>query len=193
MQYLATHFTLEDAFQISGSRFFAVLVLRRTPYQHGASQKAGERFLQDVRLHIERPLPCIPTLDLEVPAGKAWALPDFFSYVPDPWEAEALLCASTLFQKTTQIARRAHDARPPMPLRLGHVALQLATGHLDGVVGEGEERHIVRGRVLRTKVEEQLGPDEIISRDILSTEIRALTKEGRPVNLMSQSEGGESA
>jgi hypothetical protein len=35
---------------------------------------------------------------------------------------------------------------PPLPLGIGHVALLLASGHLDGVVQpEGQQPHIVRG------------------------------------------------
>jgi methylase of polypeptide subunit release factors len=52
-----------------------------------------------------------------------------------------------------QEASRANDLaleRPPLPLHSGHLALLLAAGMLDGVVGEGDQRHIACGLVRKT-------------------------------------------
>ena len=40
--------------------------------------------------------------------------------------------------------------RPPLHLRAGHLSLLLAAGCLDGPVGEGPERHLVRGKTAKT-------------------------------------------
>ena len=49
--------------------------------------------------------------------------------------------------------------RPPLPLHSGHLGLLLAAGKLDGVVGEGLDRHVVKGKVTKvvSKVEEYKG------------------------------------
>ena len=49
--------------------------------------------------------------------------------------------------------------RPPLPLHSGHLGLLLAAGKLDGVVGEGVDRHVVKGKVTKvvSKVEEYKG------------------------------------
>lgn len=41
---------------------------------------------------------------------------------------------------------------PPLPIRTGHLALQLACGDFDGAVGTGPHRHVVHGQVTRTPV-----------------------------------------
>lgn len=40
--------------------------------------------------------------------------------------------------------------KPPLPFRKGHLALLLACGLLDGVVGSGDEKHVARGFVQKT-------------------------------------------
>jgi len=47
---------------------------------------------------------------------------------------------------------RPPHAVPPLPIRPGHLALQLACGDVDGVVGAGPHRHLVHGQVTRTPV-----------------------------------------
>jgi len=67
--------------------------------------------------------------------------------------------ASPLWSRLKELARGdvMRKERPPLPLHQGHIALMLATGCLDGVVGEGDDRHVVKGRVQKvvTKHQEQ--------------------------------------
>jgi len=39
--------------------------------------------------------------------------------------------------------------RPPLPLHSGHLSLMLAAGVLDGIVGHGEDSHVVKGKVTK--------------------------------------------
>ncbi len=67
--------------------------------------------------------------------------------------------ASPLWTRLKELARGdvMRKERPPLPRHQGHIALMLATGCLDGVVGEGNDRHVVKGRVHKvvTKHQEQ--------------------------------------
>lgn len=38
---------------------------------------------------------------------------------------------------------------PPLSLKQGHLALLMASGRLDGVIGRGKQRHVLKGRVQR--------------------------------------------
>jgi hypothetical protein len=52
--------------------------------------------------------------------------------------------------------------RPPLPLHAGHLALMLAAGVLDGVMGSNGDSHVVKGKVrknARTSVSEEINPD----------------------------------
>ncbi len=55
--------------------------------------------------------------------------------------------------------------RPPLPLHSGHLGLLLAAGKLDGIIGQGVDRHVVKGKVTKvvSKVEEYKG-------DVLNSE-----------------------
>jgi tRNA1(Val) A37 N6-methylase TrmN6 len=73
----------------------------------------------------------------------------FRSSVIDKDELEKEAKSSPLWRKLSEMARcdELRRERPPLPLHQGHIALMLANGCLDGVVGEGDDRHVVKGRV----------------------------------------------
>jgi len=83
----------------------------------------------------------------------------FRSTVINVEELEHEAQASPLWSRLEELARGdvMRKERPPLPLHEGHIALMLATGSLDGVVGEGDDRHVVKGRVQKvvTKHQEQ--------------------------------------
>ena len=115
-------------------------------------------------------------------------------------EVEALVRRSTLAQEAITAVTRGQIALeeiPPLPLKAGHVALQLATGRFNGAVGEGENRHVVKGRVVRTPVEteEEAEDGEMVTivRQVLSIEVTAIDRNGEVTVLRSDSEesGGE--
>ena len=71
--------------------------------------------------------------------------------------------------------------RPPLPLHQGHLALMLATGMLSGVVGSGEDRHVVKGKVQKVVVnhtEYNSGAVQERQLDQYQVSIKVLTIEG---------------
>jgi hypothetical protein len=70
---------------------------------------------------------------------------------------------------------------PPLPLKPGHLALQLVTGAFDGPVGTGPHRHVVRGRVVRSPVVTEEAGDEgpvQVTADRLTLEITTVDTTG---------------
>lgn len=79
----------------------------------------------------------------DVPPAKLPKRFDKCGLTPD--EIERALRSSPL-NSLTAVPEIAPPARPPLPLAKGHIALLLASGHLDGIVRpEGEPPHVVRG------------------------------------------------
>ena len=74
-----------------------------------------------------------------------------------------------------------------MPLHTGHLGLLLANGYLDGVVGEEQDKHIVRSKVdkITHKYNEYKG-DAYIEREVDSyrVSIKILKKDGEIMTLM---------
>ena len=113
-------------------------------------------------------------------------------------EVQALLRHSTLAQEAVTAVTRGQIALeeiPPLPLKAGHVALQLATGRFNGAVGTDDNRHVVKGRVVRTPVETEEEDDEgetvTTIRQVLSIEVTAIDRNGQITVLRSDSEESE--
>lgn len=129
-----------------------------------------------------------PWASLCVPVPPAPKLPvePFRSREIDPAEAIALARSSPLWgelQRTSQAQWQGRREMPPLPLRQGHIALILSTGLLDGVVGQGPNRHIVKGRAVRQRylVSEETDEDGTTTRveqERIVVEISALDLEG---------------
>ena len=72
--------------------------------------------------------------------------------------------------------------RPPVPLHAGHMALLLAAGELDGVVGKGKGRHVVRGYVKKTvdtsQDEDERGNQTIRETERFEVQIKTLSNSG---------------
>lgn len=97
----------------------------------------------------------VPRVPAEVPVFRGGAV--------DPAELEAALPSSPVWARVKRLVggeQLAAASRPPVPLHLGHIGLLLASGALDGVVGEGDEAHLVRGRVVRDVVVEEEGAED---------------------------------
>jgi hypothetical protein len=113
----------------------------------------------------------------------------FRSSLIDEEELEKELGSSILWSRIKGNGDAGDDymGRPPLPLHKGHLGLLLANGCLDGVVGEGKDRHIVRGKVEKvvSKYEEYEG-DTKIERDVESyrVSIKILKKDGEILTLM---------
>jgi hypothetical protein len=138
-----------------------------------------EKELQEIP-YSEKPLYNLP------PSGPVHL---FRSSLIDEDELEREVENSVLWKKIKENAQVANDymGRPPLPLHKGHLGLLLANGCLDGVVGEGKDRHIVRGKVEKViaKYEEYQG-DTLVERDVESyrVSIKVLKKDGEIITLM---------
>ena len=127
---------------------------------------------------------------LELPFEQAiYRLPDagkvnlFRSTVIDLQELAREAKASPLWRNFREMTRvdAANNDRPPLPLHQGHIALMLANGCLDGVVGEEADRHVVKGKVQKVVIkheEQSQGTTEIRELDQYQVSIKVLTMDG---------------
>ncbi len=107
----------------------------------------------------------------------------FRSTVIDLKELAREAKASPLWRNFREMARidEAATSRPPLPLHQGHIALMLANGCLDGVVGKGNDRHVVKGKVQKVVVkheEQNQGTTEVREIDQYHVSIKVLTADG---------------
>lgn len=112
----------------------------------------------------------------------------FKTYRPDPEELDRLwtdkqdqLLAPFKPLPTSDNA----TSTPPLPLHLGHLSLLLAAGHINGLLGQGPDRHVVRGTVIKkTAISSAITPTENGScetttrRDCYTVSIKTLHPDG---------------
>lgn len=113
----------------------------------------------------------------------------FRSMLIDEAELKKELRSSPLWGKLNQHSKSNRDGvgHPPLPLHTGHLGLLLASGCLDGMVGDGEDRHIVRGKVEKVAhTEQEYQGDVLIQREVerYRVSIKVLTPDGEIRNLM---------
>ena len=123
----------------------------------------------------------------ELPSSKEIAL--FKSTVIDEEELVKEVAGSPLWEKFKELARVEEQKleRPPLPLHTGHLGLLLANGCLDGIIGQGKDRHIVKGKVEKVvnKYTELKG--EVVEERELETykvSIKILKQDGEITTLM---------
>ena len=126
----------------------------------GNSLDAGMALkLQNVPNRRLKPLSEDTTSPYSVPPAAPLKL--FHSTVIDPAELAKQMAQSPLWRRFHAMTSRTELKlpRPPLPLHSGHLGLLLAAGKLDGVVGEGADRHVVKGKVTKvvSRVEEYKG------------------------------------
>lgn len=124
----------------------------------------------------------VPRVPAEVPVFRGGQV--------DPAELEAALSSSPVWVRVRRLVGERDavcQARPPVPLHLGHIGLLLASGALDGVVGEGDEAHLVRGRVVREVVteEEEAEDGSVVKteRHVYRVAVNVLLPDGRLLEL----------
>jgi len=113
----------------------------------------------------------------------------FKSMLIDEAELERELGVSALWEKLKgQNGSNGNGvARPPLPLHTGHLGLLLASGCLDGPVGEGDDRHIVRGKVEKVaNTMQEYDGDVLVERTVerYKVSVKVLTPDGQIRNLM---------
>jgi len=143
--------------------------------------------LKDIPAIVLDEIPYSESPLYSLPASKAIHL--FRTSVIDEGELEREMTNSTLWQRLNGYNGMDNDhiGRPPLPLHTGHLGLLLANGYLDGVVGEGQDRHIVRGKVekITNRYDEYHG-DVLIEREVDSyrVSVKILRKDGNILTLM---------
>ncbi len=99
-------------------------------------------------------LPCAAEPLYAVPAAPSRVRP-FRGMRLTEDDVREVLVRSSLYGRARDLCQglgEREGVRPPLPLRQGHIGLMLASGHLDGEVGEGGDLHLVRGRVVKETV-----------------------------------------
>ncbi len=156
--------------------------------QHADSPLSLEEGLASAWQLRERPI--------KVPAAPKQPVEPFRSRELDPGAAIEIARRSPLWQDVRRAAAAGWEGRretPPLPLRQGHIALILSTGLLDGVVGQGSTRHVVKGRVVRQRVQVEEQEDEhgnvtLTEQERVVVEISALDLAGGVFTFTSASE-----
>ena len=133
-------------------------------------------------------LPLCSEAIYEVPESKAISV--FKSTIIDLVELQKSLGKSSVWSRLNNITSTHANQiakKPPLPLRTGHLALVLASGYLDGEVGEGENLHIVKGRVFKEIKENTKTSDkEVVHKktDVIRISIKTLQPNGEIKVLM---------
>jgi len=149
-------------------------------------EKTLSNLLKIPTTHLEE-LPILAYPVYELPKSKPINL--FQSTIIDEKELEKEVRGSPLWKRFEEMTRVEEQrvGRPPLPLHTGHLGLLLANGCLDGIVGSGEDRHIVRGKVEKTvaKFTEQKG-DIIEERELdqYKVSIKILRQDGEIITLI---------
>jgi len=107
-------------------------------------------------------------------------------------EAEDLVLTSTAWDKVQPFLLPRDEGavrRPITPLHAGHVGLLCTAGLLNGVFGEGRDRHIARWRTVKyvtTYEEKSEGFTEIHKRERFSNELALVYEDGRTLILTDE-------
>jgi hypothetical protein len=152
-------------------------------------KKPGARFdpsvrdvLAEARAGRAPLLPTRPPASYAVPAGRRLSI--FRSVILDPEILENEARGSTIWSAfwQSQIAARARrQVRPPLPLHKGHLGLLLAAGECDGILGEGADRHLVRGIVRKRQIvlaDDDSGQQTTRTRDVFRVVVKLLFPDG---------------
>jgi hypothetical protein len=111
----------------------------------------------------------IENSEISYPIPPSSPLTLFRSTLIDPDELEKLMAQSALWTRFAVLTTRTEIRipRPPLPLHSGHLGLLLAAGKLDGVVGSGEDMHLVKGSVRKiTTVHQEIKGETLEEREL---------------------------
>ena len=190
---LSSHFTALNVFRMTDPesiqyRQIAVLGVRHDV--RGASLERNKRQLQGIGLYGS--FQQVPELEpgirqhYLVPGSNEASL----TYRGLPYDLlEDLLPLSPAWKQVAPLLLPNDDVatgRPITPLHGGHVGLLCTAGLLNGVFGEGEDRHIARWRSVKhvTTFVEQEGDAEVIHhRERWTNELRLVYADGRTLKL----------
>jgi len=190
---LSSHFAGLNVFRMTDEesvayRQIAVLGVRRNV--RGIALEENKRELQKTSLYGSfHALPeltsgaCVP---YSVPPSEATTL----NYRGLPYDLlEDLLPQSGAWRQATPFLMPHEDVatgRPITPLHGGHVGLLCTAGLLNGVFGQGEERHIARWRSVKhvtTFIEDEGDTQVVHHRERWANELRLVYADGRTLKL----------
>ena len=200
---LSANFTRIGVFRMADAksiRFRQIVVFGARRNVRGAAHEENQR---RIRMHAQHGgyerLPKLAAAVVEpyaVPVSGEAPL----TYRGLPYDLiEDLLPYSAAWKQAAQVLLPSEDmatGRPITPLHGGHVGLLCTAGLLNGVLGQGEDRHIARWRSVKhvTEFHEEEGDTKIIRRrEKWSNELRLLYVTGKAVKLTeSAAKEGES-
>jgi tRNA1(Val) A37 N6-methylase TrmN6 len=148
--------------RLLASRFEHIHVLRFPDPEYGdfrqivviGVKKANNTLDEQEALRLQKapkvdlaPLSSSPEIFYPVPS--TGPLTQFRSIVIDPEDLKKHMAQSALWKRFAALTIRSElrIPRPPLPLHSGHLGLLLAAGKLDGIMGTGEDSHLVKGSV----------------------------------------------
>jgi hypothetical protein len=100
-----------------------------------------------------------------VPIPPAGAVKRFEKIAPTPAELATLLAKSPL-RRHLIVPDDVSVPEPPLALGQGHIALLLASGHLDGLVRQpGEDPHVVRGTARKVEYVDEQQSGDLVNED----------------------------
>lgn len=134
--------------------FRQVCILGRKKARDGQDPEEMSRLLDAVAGRLKE-LPGRAKPRYTLPPGKK--VPFFRSSRADLETLSAEVAQSPLWKQLTPHPFHSplNTPAPPLPLHTGHLGLLMAAGCLNGVVGEGEDRHVVAGKVEKFTIESE--------------------------------------
>jgi Uncharacterised methyltransferase family (DUF6094) len=188
---LSEHFTDLRVFRLTEPaclEYKQIVVLGRRRKRHSKVSDAalldGVRYLEALATKSElEPLSDNPQVEYEVPASEQVVL----THVGIPLdEVEDLLLESAAYRQAGRVLLpKLNDVkgRPITPLHGGHVGLLCTAGMLNGVFGEGEDRHIAHWRSVKFtdhwEEEEEDGTKILHDRERFSHELTLVFANGK--------------
>ncbi len=148
--------------RLLGSRFERIHVFRFPDPEYGAFRqivvfgvKKANNILDEQEasrlqnVHKMELAPLSDNVQIHHPVPASGPLTLFRSMLVDPEELEKHMAQSALWKRFAVSTARSElrIPRPPLPLHSGHLGLLLAAGKLDGIMGTGEDSHLVKGSV----------------------------------------------
>lgn len=190
---LSSHFTALNVYRMTDPesvqyRQIAVLGVRHDV--RGATLEKNKRQLQSIGVYGS--FQQVP--ELQAGICPPYSVPEFgeatLTYRGLPYDLlEDLLPHSPAWKQVTPLLLPSDDVatgRPITPLHGGHVGLLCTAGLLNGVFGEGEDRHIARWRSVKhvtTFVEQEADAEVIHHRERWTNELRLVYVDGRTLKL----------
>jgi len=160
-------------------RQIVVFGVRKTDNTLDESEVARLESTPKIDLHV---LSDETQIRYAIPASAPLTL--FRSTLIDPEDLEKHMAQSPLWKRFAVLTTRSEIRvpRPPLPLHSGHLSLLLASGKLDGIMGTGDDTHLVKGRVRKiTTVLQELKGEVLEERELdrYVVSIKTLDKHGQ--------------